>query len=83
MINLLQIVDTATQAANSVVQNDANQDGSISLGELLMLGGWLMVPLIILFLLTIFLFIVAVQGYFKWKKQISGDHDIPLPRTTH
>lgn len=62
MINLLQIVDTATQAANSVVQNDVNQDGSISLGELLMLGGWLMVPLIILFLLTIFLFIERLMA---------------------
>lgn len=62
MINLLQIVDTATQAANSVIQNDANQDGSISLGELLMLGGWLMVPLIILFLLTIFLFIERLMA---------------------
>lgn len=62
MINLLQIVDTATQAANSVIQNDVNQDGSISLGELLMLGGWLMVPLIILFLLTIFLFIERLMA---------------------
>ena len=65
MINLLQIVDTATQAANSVVQNDVNQDGSISLGELLMLGGWLMVPVIILFLLTIFLFIERLMAIKK------------------
>ena len=68
MINLLQIVDTATQAANSVIQNDANQDGSISLGELLMLGGWLMVPLIILFLLTIFLFIERLMAIKKAAK---------------
>jgi nicotinamide mononucleotide transporter len=34
-------------------------------------------------LLTIFLFIVAVQGYFKWKKQISGEHDLSVPRTSH
>ena len=57
MINLLQIVDTVTQAATSVSQNDANKDGNISLGELLSLGGWLMLPLALLFLITIFVFI--------------------------
>ncbi len=57
MIDLLQIVDTATQAVSAVSQNDANKDGHISLGELITLGGWLMLPLGILFLLTIYLFI--------------------------
>jgi biopolymer transport protein ExbB len=56
MIDLLQIVDTASQAVNAVSQNDANKDGHISLGELIQLGGWLMLPLGILFLLTIYLF---------------------------
>lgn len=57
MINLLQIVDTVTQTANAVAQNDANKDGHISLGELLTLGGWLMLPLGILFLITIYVFV--------------------------
>jgi len=57
MINLLQIVDTAARIANAVAENDANKDGSISLGELLTLGGWLMLPLAFLFLVTIYVFI--------------------------
>ena len=57
MINLLQIVDTATQVANTVAQNDANKDGQISLGELLTMGGWLMLPLLLLFLITIYVFV--------------------------
>lgn len=57
MINLLQIVDTAAKIANAVAENDANKDGNISLGELLTLGGWLMLPLAFLFLVTIYVFI--------------------------
>lgn len=56
MINLLQIVDTATQVANSVSQNDANKDGHISLGELITMGGWIMLPLGVLLLITIYVF---------------------------
>jgi biopolymer transport protein ExbB len=54
MINLLQIVDTVSQTATS--QADINKDGSISLGELLTMGGWVMIPLVALFLVTIFVF---------------------------
>lgn len=57
MINLLQIGDTTAQVLNAVSQNDANQDGNISLGELLTLGGWLMIPLAVLFLATIYVFV--------------------------
>ena len=57
MIHLLQIVDTGVQVANSVAQNDANKDGNISLGELLTMGGWLMVPLLLLFLITVYVFV--------------------------
>jgi biopolymer transport protein ExbB len=57
MINLLQIGDSLAQAAASVSQNDANKDGNISLGELLTLGGWLMLPLALLFLITIYVFV--------------------------
>ncbi|HEU0112679.1 MAG TPA: MotA/TolQ/ExbB proton channel family protein [Flavisolibacter sp.] len=54
MINLLQIVDTLNQTATS--QADINKDGSINLGELLTMGGWVMIPLLITFILTIFIF---------------------------
>jgi biopolymer transport protein ExbB len=54
MINLLQIVDTASKAVTAVT--DTNKDGSISIGELLTMGGWVMIPLTILFLVTIFVF---------------------------
>jgi len=57
MINLLQIVDTAAQAVQTATQTDANGDGKVSLGELLTMGGWLMLPLAVLFLITIYLFV--------------------------
>lgn len=53
MINLLQIVDSLHTAANAT---DANKDGQISLIELLKLGGWIMLPLALLFVATIFVF---------------------------
>lgn len=56
MINLLQI-DTGTQVASSVAQNDANADGQISLIEMLTMGGWLMLPLALLLLLTVYFFV--------------------------
>ena len=54
MINLLQIVDSLGTAAKT----DINEDGSVSLGELLTMGGWIMIPLI-------FLFVVAVYVFFE------------------
>ena len=54
MINLLQIVDTLSQTAANA--SDANKDGEISLIELLQLGGWVMIPLAVLFVVTIFVF---------------------------
>lgn len=56
MINLLQIVDTATQVA-AASQTDVNKDGQISLVELLSLGGWLMLPLALLLIITIYVFV--------------------------
>jgi biopolymer transport protein ExbB len=57
MINLLQIGDTLAQTASVVSQNDANKDGQISLVELLTLGGWLMLPLALLLIITIYVFV--------------------------
>ncbi|HEU4471273.1 MAG TPA: MotA/TolQ/ExbB proton channel family protein [Flavisolibacter sp.] len=54
MINLLQIADSLGQAAANTT--DANKDGKISMIELLQLGGWIMIPLAILFVATIFVF---------------------------
>ena len=53
MINLLQVVDSVAATAS---QADANKDGQISLIELLKLGGWVMIPLAICFLVTIYVF---------------------------
>ncbi len=54
MIDLLQAVTDTTNAVSSVT--DSNKDGEISLIELLTLGGWIMLPLAILFVVTIFVF---------------------------
>ncbi|MGZ5286053.1 MAG: MotA/TolQ/ExbB proton channel family protein, partial [Flavisolibacter sp.] len=54
MIDLLQAVTDTTNAVSSVT--DSNKDGEISLIELLTLGGWIMVPLAVLFVATIFVF---------------------------
>ena len=52
MINLLQIVDSLSTASKA----DINKDGSISLGELLTMGGWIMIPLMFLFVVSIYVF---------------------------
>jgi biopolymer transport protein ExbB len=52
MIHLLQI-DTS-QLTNATASTA--HDTSISLGQMLLMGGWLMVPLVLLFLITIFVF---------------------------
>jgi biopolymer transport protein ExbB len=60
MIHLLQ-TDTAKQIASTInsaiTHADKNNDGSLSLGELLSMGGWLMYPLIGLLLVAIFFFV--------------------------
>lgn len=56
MITLLQVLDTTQQVISAAAQNDANGDGSLNLFELLRLGGFLMIPLVVLFLITIYVF---------------------------
>ena len=56
MIHFLQILDTAQQAVATTAQSDTNGDGSLNLFELLQLGGFLMIPLVLLFFITIFVF---------------------------
>jgi biopolymer transport protein ExbB len=56
MLELLQITDTVA-AATKQVAGDANHDGYLSLWELLSTGGWIMIPLAIMFLVVIYVFI--------------------------
>ena len=52
MFHLLQI-DTS-QLTNAAATT--TQESGISLGQMLMMGGWLMIPLVLLFLITVFVF---------------------------
>ncbi len=63
MINLLQIIDS-TQRLLTHIQGDTNGDGKLSIFELLSTGGIIMIPLALLFLITIFVFFeryIAIQ----------------------
>src|SRR5215216_3183533 len=55
MINLLQMLLQIDSTAKVTETTQAATNG-VSLGQLLTLGGWVMVPLAILFLATIFVF---------------------------
>lgn len=57
MIDILQIVDPAQKVAANIAQGDTNADGSLSLIEVLQLGGLLMIPLVLLFVIAVFVFI--------------------------
>lgn len=55
MFDLLQIADTV----NNVVKyaaGDANHDGKLSFFELLIMGGWIMVPLAVMLLMGVYVF---------------------------
>lgn len=54
MIDLLQVNGTT---ATPALAGDANQDGFLTLWELLSTGGWIMVPLGIMLLFAIYIFI--------------------------
>ena len=56
MIDLLQVLDTTQKVVSAAAQNDANGDGSLNLFELLRLGGFLMIPLVLLFFIAIYVF---------------------------
>src|SRR5438046_8410610 len=64
MIDLLQIVDS-TQKIAAHIQGDTNGDGKLSIFELLSTGGIIMIPLALLFLITIFVFF---EGYIANQK---------------
>lgn len=54
MINLLQIADSVSNTVAAAT--DLNKDGGISIGELLTMGGWVMIPLTLLFIITVYVF---------------------------
>ncbi|MER3463705.1 MAG: biopolymer transporter ExbB [Chitinophagaceae bacterium] len=53
MINLLQIVDTANKLTTAAA---TTKDVTVSIWDLILLGGWLMLPLALLFVITIYVF---------------------------
>jgi biopolymer transport protein ExbB len=55
MFDLLQIVDSLNKVVKYAA-GDANQDGVVSLLELLTMGGWIMVPLGIMLLMAVYVF---------------------------
>ena len=55
MIDLLQISDSLTKAAQTIA-GDSNHDGHLSFFELLKMGGWIMIPLGIMLLLAVYVF---------------------------
>lgn len=55
MFDLLRIADTATQVIKKVA-GDRNGDGYLGFGELLMSGGWIMIPLGIMLVLAVYVF---------------------------
>ncbi len=55
MIDLLQITDTLTQVTKKVA-GDINGDGYLGFGELLMTGGWIMIPLALMLLGAVYVF---------------------------
>ncbi|MER3497860.1 MAG: biopolymer transporter ExbB [Chitinophagaceae bacterium] len=64
MFDLLQIVDTTQQVVTRAIQGDTNGDGKLSMIELLVSGGVIMIPLAILLLAAIFVFFeryIAIQ----------------------
>ncbi len=55
MIDLLQISDALPKPMNAI-PGDSNGDGYIGFGELLMTGGWIMIPLGIMLLLAVYFY---------------------------
>ena len=53
MIDLLQITDTLQQATNLANKNHATPSG---LFDLLVMGGWIMIPLAIMMLYAVYIF---------------------------
>lgn len=55
MFDLLQIVDSLTTATTKL-SGDRNNDGYLGFGELIIMGGWIMIPLAVMLLLAVYVF---------------------------
>ncbi|HEY6505325.1 MAG TPA: MotA/TolQ/ExbB proton channel family protein [Chitinophagaceae bacterium] len=55
MFDLLQIVDSLAKTT-SKLSGDSNNDGYLGFGELIIMGGWIMIPLGIMLLLAVYVF---------------------------
>ena len=67
MIDLLQIAENVTQVVKHVAA-DRNGDGHISFRELIMAGGWLMIPIGIMLALAVYFFaerVLAIKAASK------------------
>ena len=67
MIDLSQIAENVTQVVKHVAA-DRNGDGHISFGELIMAGGWLMIPIGIMLALAVYFFaerVLAIKAASK------------------
>ena len=71
MIDLLQIAENVTQVVKHVAA-DRNGDGHISFGELVLAGGWLMVPIGIMLGLAVYFFAERVLAI-KAASKIDGN----------
>ena len=69
MIHLLQATTTSTSGA---VEN------GISIGQMVTMGGWLMVPLVVLFLITLFVFFERLISIKKASK-LEGNFKVRSP----
>lgn len=56
MFDLLQIADSLQQVTRTAAAGDSNADGHLSFFELLVMGGWIMIPLGIMLLLAVYVF---------------------------
>jgi biopolymer transport protein ExbB len=66
MINLLQIVDTAQKLTTAAATT--GKDVTVSLWDLILLGGWLMLPLALLFVITLWVFFERLMTIRKASK---------------
>lgn len=55
MFDLLQITDSINQVVRKMA-GDSNGDGSLSIFELLSMGGWIMIPLALMLIVAVYVF---------------------------
>lgn len=64
MFHLLQITDSLSKAVQTIA-GDTNHDGHLSFFELLMMGGWIMIPLGLMLIAAVYVFaerLIAIKN---------------------